>query len=502
MQRTVTQAAGWMVGLRWMIRGLGIARTVILAGILFPEDFGRAILAISIVMFVEAVTEMRVDYSLIRSRDNPDALNNAAWTLQIVRGLAAGLVIMLSAQLIGDFYEDPLLVDPLYLLAAAVFIGGFVNVGIAEFQRDMDFRKVFLATASSRICSLIAAVGVALLTQSFWAILIGYTVQRVVDVVVSFFMHPRRPRLGFRSIAEIGKHSKWLLLQGILFQVLLRLDVFLIGKLAGPAALGPYYLSKMIAELIGTEMSTGLRTALFAKFVQHSRNADHSDADLNFKMLADAAHISLLIGAPLSILLALCANDLVSVALEQRWAAAALYLQLFAIGALFGVADAAPLAVILAAGKTQMVAVRQATALAVFAPTLWFASQAYGLVGAGFAVVLTTIVSTLFSYVIAVRALDADWKTFWMGILRISIASAVLYIVAYGALTILPDVSQRWHPMHVVRILSASFLGLVAYGIAIRWQWTFNGRRDTFEKLVADAFEPTLHSIRRMATRS
>ncbi|MEM8801893.1 MAG: oligosaccharide flippase family protein [Pseudomonadota bacterium] len=487
-----------MVGLRWMIRGLGILRTVIIAGILFPEDFGRAILAISIVMFVEAITEIQVDYSLIRSRQNTDALNNAAWTLQIIRGLIAAVIVAFSAQSVGDFYEDPLLVQPLYLLAVALFIGGFVNVGIAEFQRDMDFKKVFIVMGASRIASLVTSVVVALITQSFWAILIGYLVQRIVDVVVSFVMHARRPRLGVKSMGEIGKHSKWLMLQGILFQMLLRLDIFLIGKIAGPAALGPYYLAKMIAELVGTEMSQGLKTALFAKFVRQDRDADEAtQTTMNFRQLRDTSHICLLIAAPLSLLMGLCATDLVAFALEERWSDAALYLQIFSFGALFGLADAAPLSVVLALGKTHLMAVRQAITLAVFAPVLWFASQTFGLVGAGVAVVMTFIIATIYDYYIAIRDLEPDWETFKQGLVRIAIAAGAMAAVSFAVLYALPEGSGRWDPMHLLRIAASSLAGLLVYSLVVRWQWTWRGRPETFEKLIAVAMSPAMLSFRR-----
>lgn len=481
--RSVGRATGWLVALRWMVRGLGIGRTLILAGILLPVDFGRAILAISIVLFVEAVTELQVDYSLIRSQDNPDSLYDAAWTLQIIRGFVSGLVIALSAPWIGYFYEDPLLVQPLYLLAIAVVVGGFVNVGMAEFHREMDFRKVFVAAASSRVASLVVAVAVAIVTKSFWAILIGYMVQRLVDVLVSYLMQRRRPKVGLVSASEIIRHSKWIMLEGILFQVLLRADVFLIGKFAGPAALGPYYLAKMIAELIGAELSTGLRGALFSKLARTNREtSDENRPDQSSETLQNAALLSLLIGAPFSVLLALCARDLVSFALEPQWASAIVFLHVFSLGALFSLADAAPAAVILAAGLTRMIALRQAVSLLVFVPALWIAMQSFGLQGAAIAVVITALVGTLFSFAIAMRHVQGRWRVLGTGMLRILVALLALTAVVLPTLALLPEVTGRWNLLHVLRIATASVVGLAMYGLAVRWQWQLIGRPGTYEE--------------------
>lgn len=495
-EENVVRAVGWLVASRWMARGLGIGRTLILSGILLPGDFGRAILVMSIVLFVEAITELRVDYSLIRSRENPDCLYDSAWTIQIMRGFVCGLVIIFCAPLIGRFYEDSLLVAPLYLLSIAVMIGGFVNVGIANFIREMDFRKIFIANVSSRAGALIVSVVFAIVTRSFWAILVGYLVQRLLDVFISYLMHPRRPKFDLISFGEISRHSKWLLLQGILFQILLRADVFLIGKFAGPTALGPYYLAKMIAELIGTEMATALRVALYSNFLRQDHEAGgEGNKLLAFRTLSFSTSLALLIGAPLSILLGLCANDLVHFSLDSQWASAGGFLQLFSINALFGIAAAAPAASILAAGHTRLVALRQAVGLVVFVPALWIGTKSFGLQGAAVAIVLTTMVSASFSLLFSMREVRGDWRAIGGNLFRIAVALMVLCGVALMTLGILPAVSERFNLLHLLRIAAASFASLISYGFVIWFQWYLLGRPDSFERVAFQVFSRILRKL-------
>lgn len=484
-EKGVGQAVGWLVATRWVARGLGIGRTLILSSLLLPEDFGRAVLALSIVLFVEAITEMKVDYSLVRSRDNPDALYNAAWTIQIIRGFVCAVGIAVAAPWIGAFYGDPQLVHPIYLLSVALVIGGFVNAGMAQFYRDMDFAKIFLASVSSRVVALVVSVIVAWLTQSFWAILVGYVTQRVVDVLVSYLLQPRRPRLGLQSAGEIIEHSRWLLLQGILFQILLRADVFLIGKFAGPAALGPYYLAKMIAELIGTEFATAMRGALVSKFVRDGRSSSEPDEKgVTFQGFSDAALIALFYGAPFGVLLGLCAPDIVHFALDPQWEATADYLQIFGANAIFGVAAAAPAAIVLAAGQTRMIALRQAVGLAIFVPALWLGVTGFGLHGAAIAVLLTTMSGTAFSYVVAMREVQGRWVVLLKGFLAIGLGLLAVAVVAFLTLTLLPAVAERWHPLHILRVAAATCLALPVYGAMIWGQWYLRGQPASFEERI------------------
>jgi len=485
----VARAVGWLVAMRWVGRGLGIFRTLILSSILLPEDFGRAILALSIVFFVEAITEPQVNYTLIRSREDSATLFNAAWTIQIIRGLICGVLVVVCAPLIGSFYGDPLLVGPLYLLGLAIAVGGFANVGMAQFFKAMDFRTVFLASVSSRAAALIVAVVVALVTKSFWAILVGYLTQRIFDVALSFLLHPRRPKLGLKSAGEIGEHSKWLILQGILFQIWLRADVFVIGKIAGPAALGPYYLAKMIAELIGTELGTALRVALFSRFLRPAEGAEAGDAHrVSFKDFSDAALVSVTFGAPFSVLLGLCAGDVIRFFLASEWSPAAGFLQFFAVGAFFGVAAAAPAAVVLAAGHTRLIAFRQAVGLAIFVPTLWFGIETFGLQGAALAVVLTMMSGSVFSFVVAMREVEGNWTAILKDFLRIVFALAALAVVVLALGHVLPAGSYRWDPLYLLRLVSCGIVGLVVYATVLRLVWQIAGKPQSFEQRAGDLF--------------
>jgi hypothetical protein len=51
--------------------------------------------------------------------------------------------------------------------------------------------------------------------------------------------------------------------------------------------------------------------------------------------------------------------------------------------------------------------------------------------------------------------------------------------------------------MHLLRIVASSLSGLFAYSLVIRWQWTWRGRPETFEKLIAAAMSPFVLSLRR-----
>lgn len=492
----LAKAAGWLVFLRWLVRGIGFARSLIVASLLAPEDFGRAMLLMSIVLFVEAITEIRVDFSLIRSREDRASLYDTAWTLQIIRGAVAALVIALASPALSRFYGDDQIEMPLYLLAAAVFLGSFANVSMAKFLRELDFSKAFLVGAVSRIGSLIAAVGVAIVFQSFWAIMIGYVVQRLAEVILSFLLQPQRPKLGLDDANEIVLHSKWLLLQGVLFQILLRADVFLIAKVAGPIALGPYYLAKMVSEIFGAEMSSAIRSALFSGLVKNY-GPGREAADLQPEPIIRALSTVVALGAPFCVLTAVLADDLVAFALRPDWQPAAQLLQIFCVGSVFALVSSAPGAALLALGRTRLIAIRQAVGLATFLPILWFAVDTFGLQGAAFATVFSLAFAAGFSTRFALRETRGKFSSLLMPLLRIGFALTAMAVVAASVQSFIEASQERWDPFLFFRLGASGVLGLAVYASILSGIWILRGRPEDGEAAFIRALDKIVGKLRR-----
>ena len=56
-----------MIGMRWIIRAIGLVNTVILARLLTPADFGIIAMASVAVSFLDAMGDFNVETALVRS---------------------------------------------------------------------------------------------------------------------------------------------------------------------------------------------------------------------------------------------------------------------------------------------------------------------------------------------------------------------------------------------------------------------------------------------------
>src|SRR5688572_28508821 len=106
----MARGAAWMVALRFTIRGVGLASTLILARLLVPADFGLVAIATSILGLLEAMSEFSFDTALIRHPDATRRHYDTAWTLSIMRAAATALLLVVLAVPVAGLFEEPRLV--------------------------------------------------------------------------------------------------------------------------------------------------------------------------------------------------------------------------------------------------------------------------------------------------------------------------------------------------------------------------------------------------------
>ena len=197
VNRGMAKGAAWMVAMRLSIRFVGIISTIILARLLVPADFGLVAMATMIYGFIEIMSQFSFDVVLIQKQDAEPDYYDTAWTLSILRGLATALVLFAGAGIAADFFGDQRLVEIIYVLCLAAFVGGFTNIGIVDFRKDMNFGKDFQYIVGVKLFSFVVTLVFAFMLRTYWALVIGIASSTLAQLGLSYFMHPFRPRWAF-----------------------------------------------------------------------------------------------------------------------------------------------------------------------------------------------------------------------------------------------------------------------------------------------------------------
>jgi len=315
--RKAVVGAGWMIAWRAASRLLGVFNTIILARLLVPADFGLVAMAMTFETSLLMMTAFPVQDALLRRPESGTDLHDAAFTIQITRAILTALIIAAAAPIVAHWFGQPRLTALILALAVMTAINGLSNIGIVEFQRELRFDVQFRLQALPAVLQVVATLGIAWLTHSYWALIAGLAVSRVGRVIMTYSVHPYRPRLSLHGWRQLMGFSFWLWLTSLAAMVWSQVDPFVIGPVFGSAGLGLYVLAVQVATLPTTELVEPISTVLFAGFAYAQR--DRKSA-ANPVVVASAL---LLLLAPMALVISAGAEDVVAVLLGSKWLDAA-----------------------------------------------------------------------------------------------------------------------------------------------------------------------------------
>lgn len=233
----------------------GLVRLVVVARLLAPEDFGLIGMALTVVGGLNAVTTIGLDISVIKTKFNSDeelsTHLDTIWTVDLARRLILALLLAALAYPAARFYREERLYQILLLFSLLPFIQGFQNIGLLTYRKKVDFRGLVWLELATNFLTAATTIALVVWTRNVWALALSQLVSTAIGVVLSYMIHPYRPRPSFdkNAFRLAITYGKYALLIGVMGYVMQMSDNILLGKLYSAAVLGTYVIAYNLAML-------------------------------------------------------------------------------------------------------------------------------------------------------------------------------------------------------------------------------------------------------------
>ena len=469
--RELARGSAWMIGMRWAIRGVGLISTVILVRLLSPEDFGVVAMAMVAVAILESFTHSGTDLALLRNLDATREHYDTAWTLEIIQAVLLAVALYATAPLVGGHFEDPRVTEVIRILSLSGLIGGFQNIGVVNFRRDLLFGQEFRFGVARKLATVFVTVAAALWLRSYWALVIGQVLGRVIGVGISYRMSDYRPRISLARLGEIWGFSQWLVLARFSGLVNRAFDRWVVGSIAGTAAMGHYYVAADFAASPSDEVVLPMSRAAFPVY---SRLQDNAPAlrQAFHNVLASMTAISLVMGLGMAVV----AEDFVRVVLGPKWLEAIpLMPWLGVFGALYGIVHTLNI-FLLATGRERTTGLMTAGNAVLTVPVLLYAGQTGGIIGIAAAKAGVALLFVLALAIVATRRPPISLRVLWSGVWP-ALAAALTMAAAVKLLQAAQPVGPP--ALGLLRDVAA---GVIVYISATAALWVVRGRPDGIER--------------------
>jgi O-antigen/teichoic acid export membrane protein len=451
----------WLSLSRAVVNGLSALSTFILAWYLSPADFGLVAIATTLMLIVTSVTELSLGQALIRHEDPGASHFSAVWTLNATRGTILGLLFAASAYPVAALYSGPRLIGVMFALSLSLLMSGLANPRRIMLQRDLIFWQEFTLNVSQKVVGFIVTVAVAMIYKSYWALVIGTLAYQITNLVVSYTVLPFRPRITFKHIRELFSFSIWLTAGQIVNTLNWRFEYLLIGKLLGATPLGRYTVGNTLSTLPTREATAPLTQTIYPGFAKVRDNPERLAAAYQRAQSLLAA-----VALPAGIGMAVIAQPLILLVMNEKWAPAIFIVQALASVFAFQTLGSLVQPLGMAKGQTKLLFFRDSQMLLVRMPIIIGGLLLWGLPGVVYARVFTGVFSAFVNMFLVKRLIGVPVLRQLAANTRALLSVALMAAVVWVALQYLGPASSK-------ALLLLDVVALVATGAFVYTTSTF-----------------------------
>ena len=405
----------------------------VMTRLLEPEAFGLIAIAFSVQSFIDLMTDVGLNTSVIRSdRGDQEKFLRTIWVSKIVRGLLIYALVLVVAYWLstrqGSMPEDSIWameIVPAYLCltGVAIVISGFTSPSLSLAGRNLDFKRatiLALFTSAAKVPVMIIA---ALMGAGPWSLVLGALAGSVLNVIGSHYFI-KGPKMAWEwdrdCFGEVFTFGKWLMIASVAGYLVNQGDRLILATLFD-ARLFSLYVISMIWLGVMLQMVRVLTRRICLPVISRCRRDTPELLPAiykRFRLMADA------MAAGFFLLLTLGGDLLFTVFYPEQLEAAKEFVPFIAFALLF-----APFMllrqVMLAAGDSRNFAAQQAlAAAATFLALPWVYSN-FGPYWAAFAFAVNNLVTVPYTMWAANKEMPINLLT-EMRILLFGVGAAVV----------------------------------------------------------------------------
>ena len=268
-------------GIIWtIIRTLGsqgarFISSIVLARLLFPEDFGIMSIVLIVTRFAEKLGSFGFAQVLVQKNLVDEKHIRTTFTLNlIISGIITGTIFIfapLIAPLVtnsGDTQYIPEVKNILQFISFIFIIQAFYAIPSSLLRRDMRFKEVSMLDMLGNIIKFMSPIIFALLGFGVWSLVIGMVLGELVHMFAFYFVIRWVPRIGLykEAFQNVFSFGVWMNLYSYIQYFYKNLDYLLISKFLGYGVLGYYERAYNLMNTPRKRVSDMINAVLFSAY--------------------------------------------------------------------------------------------------------------------------------------------------------------------------------------------------------------------------------------------
>lgn len=365
---------------------------LILARLLFPEQFGLIGMASIFIAVASAASELGMGEALIQKENDDEA--KVMYPTAFWAGLMWGVGLFLIMSLVvgpfaAYFYDEPILLKLVPALSIGILLRPLNLINNVILIRSMEFKAVAKILNISSFIAGILAITAAYFNFGVWALVVNSVVAVAISVPLFFSATNWIPKKEwnfqhFKTIFRFGAYSTS---TRIFSTLTYNVDNLLIGKLLGASFLGSYTLAFSLTEQLRQVISSVLNKVMYPVFGKNQKNEEKLK-----NYFLKIINFNAIVIYPLMTFFLLFAEEIIIGFFGNQWEKAIVPLQILSIAMMVHLLVNSFASLLRGLGKPKLeMKIIMTLTIFILLPGLTFGIIYFGLNGAAYAILVNKI---------------------------------------------------------------------------------------------------------------
>jgi O-antigen/teichoic acid export membrane protein len=310
------------------LKGVQFAVGVVLARILFPEQFGLVGMLTIFMAVAQTFIDSGFGAALIQKREATATDMCSIFYFNIFVGLVSAGILCWVAPVIADFYSQPTLTPLTWALSLILIINSFGLIQKTILAKQISFKTNTQASLVASVLSGVAGIILAATGFGIWSLVGQQILSSLFITLFLWFLCSWRPAwvFSFKSLEKMFGFGSKMLISGLLNQVFSNCYLLIIGRLFSASDLGFFTRAKTLGELPTHTLSWMVGRVTFPAFSKIQDDPARLKSGLKKALV-----LLVMVNFPMMICLLVIARPLVLLLLTEKWADSIPYFQLFCV---------------------------------------------------------------------------------------------------------------------------------------------------------------------------
>ena len=409
--------------------GLRLLYMIVVARLLTPTEFGLVAMVTAVTGVFDLFRDGGLSAAAIQQVNVTEDQKSALFWVNMAIGSLLTLLCLATAPILVHFYNEPRL-----FWVTIALSGGFIvsAAGVQHsviLQRELRYEAVTVIDTLSVLISTVIAIFMAVAGFGYWALVVSAIVFAAANTAMMWLVVPWKPGFPRKTagVASMLRFGGTVTLNSLVVYVAYNLDKVLLGRFWGADVLGFYSRACQLINIPTSQLNTAIGGVAFSAL---ARLQDDPARYKNYFLKGYSLVIAMT--APITLFLAVFADDIVRVVLGAQWVDATMIFRLLTPTVLFfGIIN--PLAWLMMSSGLQRRSLNVALVLAPLCVVSYLVGLPYGPTGVALAYSTTMVLWLVPHMVWCLRGTGISpaelFQSIWPPLGSAAVAAAAAYAV-------------------------------------------------------------------------